>query len=219
MIITVDGPAGSGKSTVAKLAAKRLGIKYLDTGATYRLAALIGKQKKLMDNIDELVKEVKTSDINFEFVENEFKVYLNGEDVTEAIRTEEISEYASKLATEERIREVLVDKQREIGKEFGSFITEGRDQGTVVFPNADLKIYLEADVRERAKRRYKELIERGDKVEFDDVLQKLIERDKRDKSREISPLRIPEDGIVIDSTNMSIDEVVEKILKLVREKR
>lgn len=216
MIITIDGPAGSGKSTVAKLVACKLGIKYLDTGATYRSIAYIAIEKNLENNIDGLLSELKKSPLEYEFDGKDFRVKFKGEDITDLLRTEKISELASKLAANSKVRDYLIERQRAIGRDFKDFVSEGRDQGSVVFPDADLKIYLDADLAERARRRHKELLEKNQPVSYKEVLESLRKRDERDMQRSVDPLIVPEDSVVIDTTNMDIEEVANRIIELTK---
>ena len=215
MIIAIDGPAGSGKSTIAKLIAKDIGIVYLDTGAMYRLVTLkalnegilgngklsdLGKIKKLLDNL------------NIDIKENGF--YLDNVDVSEEIRKPIISENVSDIAAIREVREKMVDLQRKFSKS-KNVILDGRDIGTVVFPNADLKIFLVADAKERAKRRYKELVEKGENVEIEEIYDNILKRDKIDSTRKESPLKKAKDAVEVDTTFKSIKEVKNEILKMI----
>lgn len=215
MIIAIDGPAGSGKSTIAKLIAKDIGLVYLDTGAMYRLVTLkalnegilgngklsdLGKIKKLLDNL------------NIDIKENSF--YLDDVDVSEEIRKPIISENVSDIAAIREVREKMVDLQRKFSKS-KNVILDGRDIGTVVFPNADLKIFLVADAKERAKRRYKELVEKGENVEIEEIYDNILKRDKIDSTRKESPLKKAKDAVEVDTTFKSIKEVKNEILKMI----
>ena len=215
MIIAIDGPAGSGKSTIAKLIAKDIGLVYLDTGAMYRLVTLkalnegilgngklsdLGKIKKLLDNL------------NIDIKENGF--YLDDVDVSEEIRKPIISENVSDIAVIREVREKMVDLQRKFSKS-KNVILDGRDIGTVVFPNADLKIFLVADAKERAKRRYKELVEKGENVEIEEIYDNILKRDKIDSTRKESPLKKAKDAVEVDTTFKSIKEVKNEILKMI----
>ncbi len=220
MIVTIDGPAGSGKSTVAKQVADRLGWMYLDTGATYRCAALLAYRNGIgLQEAEKIAKLLEGANISFGESSSERIVLLDGEDVTSEIRSEAISELASKLATDRGIRRALEKKQRQIASQYDNVITEGRDQGSVVFSDAELKIYMEAEPEERAKRRYKQLAEQGRAEPYDKILKAIIERDNRDKTRSISPLIVPEDAVIIDTTNLTIEEVIEKIINLIEERQ
>ncbi len=212
MIIAIDGPAGSGKSTIAKLVALELGFEYLDTGAMYRMVTLRLVNKKIsLEDIRSIEKELKNMKIDI--LNNRF--FLNNVDVTDEIRTPIVSENVSKVAKIKEIRYKMVELQREISKSKNT-ILDGRDIGTVVFPNAEIKIYLIADEVERAKRRYSEL-KNNSEISFEDVLKNIIERDRIDSTRVESPLKKAEDAIEIDTTGNTIEEVKEKILRVIEE--
>lgn len=214
MIIAIDGPAGSGKSTIAKLIAKDLGMIYLDTGAMYRLFTLkILKEKINFYATKEIIKLLSNLKIDIK----KDKFYLDGEDVTEEIRKTEVSMIVSKVATIKEVRETMVDHQIEFSKS-KNIILDGRDIGTVVFPNADLKIFLVADPMERAKRRYKELIKKGEKVLLDEIYENIVTRDKIDSTRKESPLKKAEDAVEVDTTYKNIEEVKEEILEIYKNK-
>ena len=214
MIIAIDGPAGSGKSTIAKLVALELGFEYLDTGAMYRMVTLRLVNKKIsLEDIRSIEKELKNTKIDI--LNNRF--FLNNVDVTDEIRTPIVSENVSKVAKIKEIRYKMVELQREISKSKNT-ILDGRDIGTVVFPNAEIKIYLIADEVERAKRRYSEL-KNNSEISFEDVLKNIIERDRIDSTRVESPLKKAEDAIEIDTTGNTIEEVKEKILQEIEEYR
>ena len=214
MIIAIDGPAGSGKSTIAKLIAKDLGMIYLDTGAMYRLFTLkILKEKINFYATKEIIKLLSNLKIDIK----KDKFYLDGEDVTEEIRKTEVSMIVSKVATIKEVRETMVDHQIEFSKS-KNIILDGRDIGTVVFTNADLKIFLVADPMERAKRRYKELIKKGEKVLLDEIYENIVTRDKIDSTRKESPLKKAEDAVEVDTTYKNIEEVKEEILEIYRNK-
>ncbi|MCX7761088.1 MAG: (d)CMP kinase [Hydrogenothermaceae bacterium] len=209
MIIAIDGPAGSGKSTIAKLVAERLNFTYIDTGAMYRAFAL--KVKRLgIDPEDQIqvVSLIENTDIKIEGD----KVFLDGEDVSQFIRTEEIGNIASKIARYPQVRKFMVKMQRQIGIKAKNAVIEGRDAGTVIFPDADLKIFMTASPQVRAERRVQQLKEKGFLVDYNHILQKIIERDKMDYERKESPLRPTEDYIVIDTTGKSIEEVLDYII-------
>ncbi len=212
MIIAIDGPAGSGKSTIAKLVALELGFEYLDTGAMYRMVTLRLVNKKIsLEDIRSIEKELKNMKIDI--LNNRF--FLNNVDVTDEIRTPIVSENVSKVAKIKEIRYKMVELQREISKSKNT-ILDGTDIGTVVFPNAEIKIYLIADEVERAKRRYSEL-KNNSEISFEDVLKNIIERDRIDSTRVESPLKKAEDAIEIDTTGNTIEEVKEKILLVIEE--
>ena len=213
-IVTIDGPAGSGKSTIAKLIAKKYGFTYLDTGAMYRMIALYSLENNV--NLEDKVAiENMLKNTKLDIVGNQF--FLNGKDVSDEIRTPRVSAVVSPVAAIREVRVKLVDLQREIslGKRT---ILDGRDIGTVVFPKADVKIYLVASPEERAKRRLKEYEQKGVEADYESVLASIKERDHIDSTREESPLMKAEDAHEIDSSTLSIDEVVEEISKYIDEK-
>ncbi len=213
MIIAIDGPAGSGKSTISKLVAKDLDLIYLDTGAMYRLVTLKALKMGILDgNLEDLDKINELLD-NLEIDIREDGFYLDGIDVSEEIRKPIVSENVSKIAAIKEVRIKMVDLQRKFSKA-KNVILDGRDIGTVVFPNADLKVFLVADARERANRRYKELTEKGENVSLEEIYQNILMRDKIDSTREEAPLKKAEDAIEVDTTSKSIDEVKEEILNL-----
>ncbi|MCD6104192.1 MAG: (d)CMP kinase [Thermosipho sp. (in: Bacteria)] len=212
--IAIDGPAGSGKTTVAKLLAKKLGFYYLDTGAMYRIVGLYLKNKNINENsIKEISEELKN--LKIEFKKGQF--YVNGKKVSDEIRTPEVGIYASKFASIPVVREFLTKIQREISLN-ENIVVEGRDIGTVVIPDAEVKIFLTASQEERAKRRYNELKNKGVQVEYQDILNEIILRDKQDSERDIAPLTKAEDAILIDSTNLSLEKIVNQIYGVVKEK-
>lgn len=216
-IIAIDGPAGSGKGTITKCVASKIGFFRLDTGALYRCVTLevIRNNIELAD-VDGIVEIARNMQVRFVINENLNEldyVYLNDEDVTKAIRSNEVNNLISKVAAIRELREEMLSIQRKMAENQNT-IMEGRDIGTVVFPNADLKIYLNADIEVRAKRRFDENIQKGIETTYEEVLQILKNRDKIDMEREVSPLRKAEDAIEIDSTNMSIEEVADKIVEL-----
>ena len=219
LTITIDGPSGAGKSTVAKALAKRLGFIYIDTGAMYRVVAFeMRKRRMRFEDEDTLFQWASSLQINFLDRKGETHVLCNGKDLTQEIRSPEISLLASEFSKRRGVREALVKMQREMG-EGGGVVLEGRDTGTVVFPSADVKFYLDAQPEERARRRYEELVGKGVNVNFEETLEEVIQRDHNDMNRSLSPLRRAEDAIVIDSTSRSAEEVVEAMARLVQEKR
>ena len=215
MIIAIDGPAGSGKSTIAKLVAKDMGLVYLDTGAMYRLVTLKALNEGILgnDGLNELDKIKKLlDDLNIDIRGNGF--YLDDVDVSEEIRKPVVSENVSDVAAIREVREKMVDLQRKFS-ESKNVILDGRDIGTVVFPNADLKIFLVADARERAKRRDRELIEKGENVEIEEIYENILKRDKIDSTRKESPLKKAKDAVEVDTTSKSIEEVKNEILRMI----
>jgi len=212
ILIAIDGPAGSGKSTTAKLVAQKLGYIYLDTGAMYRAITL----KVLISGVDpsdeeEIVRLTEKSSISFDDNGGKVRVILDGSDVTEKIRAEEITKTVSLISSYPGVRKILVEKQREIGSRKGC-VVDGRDIGTVVFPHADLKFFMVADIMERARRRQAELSESGTELPIVQVVNELKVRDMKDSTREASPLKKADDAIEIDTTNLTIEEQVAKIL-------
>ena len=212
--ITIDGPAGVGKGTVAKSLAKKLEFDYLDTGAMYRAVALaaINSNVDLKNNvqIENLIKSISIEIKSFN--SENFKIHLNSTDITNQIRTEQVSSVSSEIATNKPVREFLVNLQRKIGLN-NDLVVEGRDMGTYVFPNAKFKFYLDADPKERAKRRYLQLLENNPKINFEKVLKDVLERDKTDMEREESPLHPAPNAVIIDTTNLTVSEVVGLILE------
>jgi cytidylate kinase len=215
LVIAIDGPVGAGKSTVAKLVARKLGYLYVDTGAMYRAVAL--KALRLgMDINDPIVMAMlaEATDIQLQQQgDGSVRVFLDGEDVTEAIRTPEVSEASSIVSAHEGVRKVLAERQKAMA-ELGGVVMEGRDIQTVIAPDAEVKIFLTASLEERAKRRWLELQQKGISVSYEEVLQEVKERDERDKTRAIAPLRKAPDAVEIDTTGMTPEEVAEKIVKL-----
>lgn len=211
-VITIDGPAGAGKSTVARLLAKKLGLLYLDTGALYRTVALYLKDRNAIDAPDHIVKELlEQCHIQYDGEQ----ILLNGSEVSSEIRTPEISELASIVSTKKVVREFLTELQRKIASSRG-VVAEGRDSGTVVFPWG-IKFFLTASLEERARRRWKELRERGIKIDIDEVKESIIRRDHRDSNRQIAPLKPAEDAIIIDTSQLSPSEVVEIITERIKQ--
>ena len=212
--VAIDGPAGSGKTTVSRELARRLGFEYLDTGAMYRAVALFLDELGIPPEDEERIDEA-LSKVTMEYEKG--KLYLNGREVGEEIRSARAGVLASNYAKVPTVRKHLTRLQREIAKG-RKIVVEGRDIGTVVLPDADLKIFLTASVEERARRRWKELAEKGEDVSYEEILEQLKKRDEQDSNRKVAPLKPAEDAVVIDTTNMSVDEVVEKLVKLVRER-
>ena len=216
LIVAIDGPAGSGKSTSAKLVASRLDYLYIDTGAMYRAITFLAIKNKILDDEKIIISLVEKSEIKLEFVDGETKVFVNDEDLTRSIRTVEVNRYVSDVSKIEEVRKIMVDKQREMGSKGDGVVMEGRDITTVVFPNADVKIFLTASLDERTSRRVKEFAENGTEVKLDDIKNNLVERDRIDSNREVSPLTQAPDAIVVDTTKYTIDEQVNIILEAVR---
>ncbi len=218
IIVAIDGPSGSGKSTVAKLLAKKLGYTYIDTGAMYRAIALQAKR----DNVDinsgvELSNLCDRVQIGFVPDPDGLRTILNGVDVSEEIRTPEMSMAASDISAKKEVRQSLLSLQRRMG-ENGGVVLEGRDVGTVIFPNAEAKFFLDASLEERGKRRYKELVAKGMDVTLEQTIEDVKKRDINDSSRDIAPLKMAADSILVDSTNVGIKEVVEKMIEVVGER-
>ncbi len=216
--IAIDGPAGAGKSTIAKQAAKELSFVYVDTGAMYRAIALALLREKVdIEQADALRQALQSMDVGIHYDSGEQRVFLNGEDVTDLIRTEQVSEMTSRSSAIPLVREKLTDLQRELARRY-DVLMDGRDIGTMILPDADLKIFLTASVGVRAERRYLEQKEKGISCTLEEVREDMIQRDDRDMHRKTAPLRQAEDAILIDSSEMSIEEVVEEILALAQER-
>ena len=211
MIIAIDGPAGSGKSTIAKLIAEDLELVYLDTGAMYRLVTLKALNDGILGNLDKIIKML--DNLNIDIKENGF--YLDDIDVSEEIRKPVVSENVSDIAAIREVREKMVDLQRKFS-ESKNVILDGRDIGTVVFPNADVKIFLVADAKERANRRYKELVAKGENVRIEEIYENILKRDEIDSTRKESPLKKADNAIEVDTTSKNIEEVKNEILNIVR---
>ena len=212
LTIAMDGPAGSGKSTVARRVAEKLGLLYLDSGAMYRAVTVLAIQHEMQTNIVKLIEFVKACEIRFD--DNGKKIYLNSVDVSEQIRTPEVNRLVADIAKVPEIRTEIVRHQQKIGAD-GGIVAEGRDLTTVVFPHADFKIYLDASVQERAKRRFAELQSQNIDTTLASVEEEIRTRDEKDTSREHSPLRAAEDALHVDTTGRSIDEVVDFIVGVV----
>lgn len=218
-IIAIDGPSGAGKSTAAKSLAERLGYLYIDTGAMYRAVALKAREKVVIPEDEEaLCRWASSLPLSFHRQGDEMRVLCDGEDVTEAIRTPEISLLASDISKRSGVRKALVSLQREMGRK-GGVVLEGRDIGTVVFPDADVKFFLDAEPKERARRRYEELAEKHKEVDFEEIFEDVMKRDQNDRQRQLSPLQKAEDALLIDSTHRSAEEVVEEMLRIILAKK
>lgn len=217
--IAIDGPAGAGKSTIARLVAQELGLRYLDTGAMYRAVTLqaLNKGTPLQDEA-ELVRLITSMDLEIVFHQETGAnlVFINGKEVTEEIRKPEVSDHVSLVSSHAKVREFIVALQKEIGKQ-GQIVMDGRDIGTVVMPDAKWKFFLQASVEERARRRQRELDQNGHKIDLLDLEEQIRRRDYLDSTREISPLRKAEGAIELDTTSLGISEVVEKVLDLIKE--
>lgn len=217
--IAVDGPAGAGKSTIAKRIAKKMGLIYVDTGAMYRAMALHLIRKGIRpEETERISEECANADITIRYENKEQVVYLNGENVNAFLRTEEVGNMASKSSANSKVREKMVSLQHKLAAT-AEVIMDGRDIGTVVLPDADVKIFLTASTAVRAKRRYDELLAKGETPDFDSIEADIRERDYRDMHREISPLKQAEDSILVDTSDMTIDEVVDKIIEIAEKKR
>ena len=219
IIVAIDGYSSTGKSTVAKRLAKALGYLYVDTGAMYRAVTLFALENKFIGSDGEdfvgLKSQLAELEVTFKRDKDtqQFQIHLNGVNVEEKIRTLEVSQYVSKIAAISEIREKLVEQQQLMGKNKG-LVMDGRDIGTVVFPNAELKLFMTASPEKRAQRRYKELLDRGEKVTYDQVLKNVQERDFLDSTRENSPLRKAKDAVVFDNSDMGLDEQFERMFDL-----
>lgn len=212
--IAIDGPAGAGKSTIAKLVSGKLGFIYVDTGAMYRAMALyLSRMNVNPDNADEVGEKAQSAEITIKYVDGEQVVMLGDENVNGLIRSPEVSAMASRTSQVARLREKLVELQQKLA-ETENVVMDGRDIGTVVLPNADLKIYLTASVQVRAMRRYKEMIAKGQEAVLEEIEKDIEDRDYRDMHREASPLKQAEDAVLVDTSDMSIEEVADKIIEL-----
>jgi len=218
LIITIDGPSGVGKGTVGRIISKKLGYLYLDTGAMYRASALAARREGIkLDDEEELKKMLSKISISFREDSNgETRVLLDGEDVTDEIRTPLISRLSSSISKKGFVRRALQRIQREIGEK-GGVVAEGRDMGTYVFPDADFKFYLDADLGERARRRWLQLRDMGIHTRLESVEREIEERDRQDKERDDSPLHPAQDAYIINTTNLGVDETVDRILKIIKE--
>ena len=218
LIVAIDGPSGAGKSTVARRLARELGYLYMDTGAMYRAVALNVLESEIDPSDAKELRKI-LEDIRVKLIEKDsgLRLLLNGRDVTEEIRTPEMSQMASKISELQAVRERMVGIQRDMASQ-GGLVAEGRDIGTVVFPRAEVKIYLDASEPERARRRSQELLARGKQVTLEETLREMNERDRRDQKRTLSPLRKAEDAMVIDSTSLGVDAVVDRIVNEIKNK-
>lgn len=218
VIITVDGPSGAGKGTLCYALAQKLGFDFLDSGAIYRITALAATKKAIpLDNENALAEIGQNLDVQFIPQDGEVNVILNGENVGDQIRTAEAGQNASKVAAFPKVRQALLQRQRDFASEKG-LIADGRDMGTVVFPEAQIKLFLDASAEERAKRRAKQLQSKGFNANFDEILAEIKERDFRDRNRAVAPLVPAADALLLDSTNLSIDEVIQQALDYISSK-
>ncbi|HDY65541.1 MAG TPA: (d)CMP kinase [Phycisphaerae bacterium] len=216
MIITIDGPAGAGKSTAARKLAQALGIAFLDTGVTYRAVTLrVMRSGVDLRDAEGVAEQARGMDLKMMPGPDGVRVVMDGLDVSDDIRTEEISTNVHYVANDPQVREILVELQRQIGRKLGDFVTEGRDQGTVVFPDADIKFYINADATQRAKRRRNELADRGQAANHETILQAIVDRDRRDAGRDVGALRVPHGAIQIDTTTNTIEQTLAELLRYV----
>ncbi|MGD8778103.1 MAG: (d)CMP kinase [Ignavibacteria bacterium] len=211
-LIAIDGPAGAGKSTIAKMIAGKLGYVYLDTGAMYRAVTTIALEKGIADDGNAVIELAKNIELELTFENGVTKVFVNGEEITDRIRTPEVNAKVSDISRIPEVRKEMVRIQKKMGED-GSLVSEGRDTTTVVFPNADLKIFLTASLDERAKRRYLEYKEKGVETTLEEVKKSIENRDHIDSTRKVSPLKKAENAFEIDSTDMKIEKEIEVILK------
>lgn len=215
--VAVDGPAGAGKSTIAKAAAKELGFIYVDTGALYRAIAYNAVTSGVIDDTQKIIDMLADTNVELKYVDGVQAVYLNGDDVSAYIRTPEISMGASKVSAIPQVREFLLNLQRDIAQK-NNVIMDGRDIATVVLPNADVKIFLFASPECRAQRRYLELIEKGENVTLEDVLEDVNKRDYQDSHREIAPLKPSEDSVMADTSKLTLEESIQLIINIIKER-
>lgn len=222
MIIAIDGPAGAGKSSVAKGIAKRLGLIYIDTGAMYRALTLKAVNCNLdINDENEMEKLLKDTNIDLHqsLEENNLKVLIDNFDATEEIRNPRISSAVSTVSKHKKVRDIMVFKQRKISESEQGIVMDGRDIGTIVFPDADIKIFLTASVEERAKRRFKEQIEKGINTDINDLITEIKQRDELDSNRRFSPLKPANDSLIVDTTNLSFENVINKLFEIVNNKK
>lgn len=215
--IAVDGPAGAGKSTISRAAAKTLGFIYVDTGALYRTVALnVIRNGESLDDVQAIISVLPSTDISLKFEDGQQKVMLGNEDVSDLIRTPEVSMGASKVSAVPEVRDFLFELQQKIARE-NNCVMDGRDIGTVVLPNAQLKVFLTASPEERARRRCKEFLEKGEQVSFDEVLRDIEQRDYNDSHRAIAPLKQADDAVLLDTSNLNLEESIQALTRLIQE--
>lgn len=220
MIIAIDGPSGAGKSTLGKMLAKKLGLLYLDTGAMYRAVAFAILEKGLdTQNHEAIIKTASESEIELSGEPDSLHIFLNGRDISGEIRTNEVGQTASIVSTISEVRRILVKRQQELGQRGAGCVLDGRDIGTIVFPNADIKFYLDAKAEARANRRYEEDLQRGLDVTYEKTLEEINLRDQRDKTRADSPLSVADDAISVDTSELNTEEVFAKMLEIVEGKK
>lgn len=215
LIIAIDGPAGAGKSSIARIVARELGYLYIDTGAMYRAVTWLALESRAnLHDPEQLTALAGRAEIHLETdrKQDRLRVFIDGHDVTQKIRSEKVSRHTNEVASVSGVREILREKQRRMGRN-GGVVMEGRDIGTSVFPDADAKFYLDASPSERARRRYQELKAKGGRVSLEKIAHALAQRDYKDRNRGISPLRQAKDAVIIDSTRMSLEEVAQKIIR------
>lgn len=213
--IAIDGPAGAGKSTIAKMVSAKLGYIYVDTGALYRTAALYITENNIAD--EDVSQALEKADISLKFIDGVQRVFLGGRDVSDLIRTPEISMAASRISAIPAVRAYLFETQKKIARE-NNVLMDGRDIGTVVLPDADVKIFLTASAEERANRRFRELSEKPDCPSYEDILKDIIQRDYQDMHRETAPLKQAEDAVLVDTTALSLEESANEIVRIITEK-
>ena len=218
-IVAVDGPAGSGKGTITKMVGEKENLVYIDTGALYRCVTLSMLRKNIgLEDLEKIQEILNTINIEFKKEEDQKKVYLNGENVSKEIREAAVNKFVSQVSHIVIVREAITDLSRKIAKD-KQVIMEGRDIGTNVFPSADVKIYLDASTEERAKRRQKQNEEKGINIPFEEIVENIKFRDNNDKTSPVAPLKQAEDAIYIDSSNMTIEEVAERVIEIINQKR
>ena len=216
--VAIDGPAGAGKSTIAKKASKDLGFIYVDTGALYRsIGYFVMSNGGDVDNAESIVSFLPKISAEIKYIDEVQHVFVNGEDVSDKIRTEDVSRAASKVSVIPAVRDFLLSLQRNFAKKY-NVVMDGRDIGTVVLPNAEVKIFLTASAEERANRRYREQVERGLDVNYDDILSDIKERDYRDENREIAPLKPAADSVYLDTSDYTVEQSVEAVMNIVKNK-